>query len=76
MQGEINLQFDRGMLAIYNAIVYLDARMEPAYHEVEQTAYLRLRRCIRADSYDLADHSHAEFESPAFMVIHMVFRSC
>src|SRR6516162_1665971 len=41
-QPVYGVQFDRDALAIYNAMAYLDATMEPTYHEVGATAiYVR-----------------------------------
>ena len=41
-QPVYGVQFDKDALAIYNAMAYLDATMEPTYHDVEATAiYVR-----------------------------------
>src|SRR6516165_1378190 len=41
-QPVYGVQFDRDALAIYDAMAYLDATMEPTYYDVEATAiYVR-----------------------------------
>ena len=44
-QPVYGVQFDRDALAIYNAMAYLDATMEPTYHEVEATAIYVRQNC-------------------------------
>jgi hypothetical protein len=44
-------EFDDDALAIYNCMAYLDATMEPSYHEVEATAIYRRGQTLRDKLY-------------------------
>jgi hypothetical protein len=51
-------QFDDDALAIHNCTAYLNARMEPSYHEVEATAIYARGRELRYKLYGQVIPAH------------------